>query len=129
MFPVRHLFEGSFPLPVHVHLASFRVADDPFIFGAKVLCSFGPLPLGPSPSSSELSLATADVLRSSQVASPSEDETSLESDECGIIDLSHGNLRESEWDVALVEEVVGFGSAARHDADLPTPVIPLHTSL
>ena len=111
MFPVRHLFEGSFPLPVHVHLASFRVADDPFIFGAKVLCSFGPLPLGPSPSSSELSLAGAGVLCSSQVASPSEGETSLESDECGIIDLSHGNLRESEWDVALVEEVVGFGSA------------------
>ena len=130
MFPVRQLFEGSFPLPVLVRLASFRVADDAFIFGTKVLCSFGPLPLGPLPSSSELSLAGAGVLRSSQVASPSEGETSLESDECGIIDLSHGNLRESEWDVALVEEVVGFGSVAHLDADLPTPrVIPLCTPL
>jgi hypothetical protein len=37
VFPVRQLFEGSFPLPVLVHLASFRVADDAFISGTKVL--------------------------------------------------------------------------------------------
>ena len=47
VFPVRQLFEGSFPLPVLVHLASFQVADNESIFGTKVLCSFGPLPLGP----------------------------------------------------------------------------------